>query len=131
VRPSITCVVSGFLVAAAGTGCTCGDLVVSLYPAGAGEPARSWRVGDTASVWAEVGYENNGGDIQCPRYGSRPAPNYRGQVEPDSFTFQSSHPDVASVTDQGLVTVLLVGQTEITAMSSGVVSRPLRITVQR
>lgn len=111
------------------TGCTCGDRVVTIFPAGSGEPARVWRVGDTASVWAETGFENSGGDIVCPRYGSRVAPNYRGQVEPDSFTFQSSRPDVASVTNQGLVTGLQVGQTDITAISSGVVSRPLRITL--
>lgn len=77
-----------------------------------------------------LGYVNSTPDMVCPRYGSRAAPNYRGQVEPDSFTFQSSRPEVAGVTNQGLVTGLQVGQTDITATSSGVVSRPLRITVQ-
>ena len=125
-------IASACLVVAALTGCTCGDLVVALYPAGSGEPARSWRVGDTASVFAEVGYENSGGDIICPRYGSRAAPDYRGQVEPDSFAFQSSQPAVASVTMHGLVTAHQVGQTDIRAshVSTGVLSRPLRITVQ-
>ena len=70
-----------------------------------------------------------GGDIVCTRYGSRAAPNYHNPVCPDSFTFQSSHPEIASVTNRGLVTGLLVGQTDITAISAGVLSRPLRVTV--
>jgi hypothetical protein len=126
----ITRIASGLIAVTVLTGCTCGDLSVTVYRTGSGEPFRGWTVGDTASVFAEAGHEYSGGDIVCPRYGSRAAPNYRGQVEPDSFTFQSSRPEVASVTNQGLVTGLQVGETDITATSSGVVSRPLTITVQ-
>jgi len=122
--------VAGTIAAAALTGCSCGDLSVTVYATGSGEQSRGWKVGDTSSVFAEAGHENDTPDIECPRYGSRAAPNYHGQVEPDSFTFQSSQPAVASVTNQGLVTALQVGQTDIRATSAGVVSRPLRITVQ-
>jgi len=121
---------SGLIAVAVLTGCTCGDLRVTVYSTGSGEQFRGWSVGDTASVFAEAGYVNSTPDMVCPRYGSRAAPNYRGQVEPDSFTFQSSRPEVASVTNHGLVTGLQVGQTDITATSAGVVSRPLTIAVQ-
>ena len=114
---------------AAATGCTCGDLSIVVYQNGAGETFRGWHVGDTASVFAEAGHVNAGYDIICPRYGSRPAPDYHNPVYPDSFTFQSSHPEIASVTNRGLVTGLLVGQTDITAISAGVLSRPMRVTV--
>ena len=120
----------GFLALAALTGCTCGDLHTVIYKTGPGEPFRGWSVGDTASVWAEAGMEPSSPDVMCTRYGSRPAPNYHGRIEPDSFTFQSSRPDVASVTNQGLVTGLQTGQTDITATSFGAVSPPLRTTVQ-
>jgi len=79
-------------------------------------------------VWAERW--DGEFDVYCIRYASRPSPNYEGSVEPDSFTFQSSRPAVATVTNRGLVTALQVGQTEIRATSAGVVSGPLRITVQ-
>ena len=126
----MTRIASGLIAVAALTGCTCGDLHVVISEKGPGEPIRSWLVGDTASVWAEAGAEPSSPDILCPRYASRDAPNYRGQVEPDSFTFQSSRPDVASVTSQGLVTALQAGQTNITATSSGAVSPILTITIQ-
>ncbi len=129
-RGSMTRLASGLIAVAALTGCTCGDLHVVIYEKGPGEPIRSWLVGDTASVWAEAGQEPSSPDIICPRYASRAALNYRGQLEPDSFTFQSSRPEVASVTTQGLVTALQAGQTDITATSSGAVSPILRITVR-
>ena len=121
------------LVVATLSGCDCGDLVVALYPAGSGETARAvWRIGDTASVFAEIGYEKSGGDVVCDRYGSRTAPEYHGQVEPDSFTFQSSAPAIVSVTNHGLVTAHQIGQADIRAASvrTGTLSRPLRIAVQ-
>ena len=122
-------IASGLVALAALTGCICGDLEVTVYATGSGEQFRGWRVGDTASVFAEAGYEGSTPDNRCGRYGSRAAPQYSGDVQPDKFTFQSSRPDVATVTNQGLVTGVQVGQTDITATAEGVVSRPLRITV--
>src|SRR5262245_44473980 len=121
---------TGFLILAAITGCTCGDKLVFLYDAGNGEPARTWTVGDTASVFAEVRYEHDGPDIDCPRYASRPAPDYRGDVDSTNFSFLSSDATVASVTKSGLVTVHQAGAVEITAINGTAVSQPLKITTQ-
>src|SRR4051794_20968373 len=127
-RPTV--LPAGLLMLAGVTGCSCGEKQVFIYEAGNGEPARHWTVGDTASVWAEVRYPGDGGDVQCDRYGSRPAPDYRGDVESASFTFSSSRPEIASVTKSGLVTVLQRGETEITAVNGTASSQPLTITTQ-
>ena len=117
------------LLAVAGiAGCNCGAKQVFIYEAGNGEPARHWVAGDTASVFAEVRYENDGPDYQCDRYASRPAPGYRGAVDTAAFTFNSSRPYVASVTKSGLVTVHQGGETDIVAISGTAYSRPLTIT---
>ena len=129
-RGSIMWIACGFVALAVITGCTCGNQHVVVAAAGPGESFRDWRVGDTASVWAVVGSEPRSPDVVCDRYASRAAPNYHDRVEPDNFTFQSSRPDVATVTNHGLVTALQVGQTDITATSLGTVSPALIITVQ-
>jgi hypothetical protein len=123
--------VSGYgLLMGAITACVCPDdpSYVRLETAAPAEPARNWKVGDTASVWAELWYGQY--DVRCAHFASRASTNYEIRVEPDSFTFQSSRPDVATITNRGLVTALGVGQTEIRATSAGIVSGPLRITVR-
>lgn len=110
-------------------GCDCGDLVVGIYKTGSGETFRPWHVGDTASVFAEAGYENSGGDIICDRFGSRAAPDYHADVRPEEFTFRSSRPDIATVTNQGLVTGVSAGETEIRAVVNSAFSPPLKISV--
>ena len=129
-RISILRIASGCVTLAALTGCTCGHPYVVIQPAGPGEQFRGWMVGDTASVWAESRAQPSGPDAMCTGYAVRAAPGYHGPIEPDRFTFASSRPDVATVTNQGLVTGLQVGQTDLTAMSAGAVSPVLTITVQ-
>ena len=51
------------------------------------------------------------------------------EVPAGQFAWNSSAPDVATVDDQGLVTTLAPGQTEIMAMEGPLSSDPLQITV--
>ena len=129
---SMTPLASAMIAIVALTGCVdCYDLQVAVHERAPGEPVRVWRVGDTARVWAEAIEEPHphGSDL-CLHYASRPATSYPHEVWPDSFTFQSSRPDVASVTNQGLVAGLQTGEAAITTTSAGVRSPVLRITIQ-
>ncbi len=112
------------LPAMAGAGCGCSD-IASEVEAGFVDHGTTLQVGDTATIRARV---LNSGDILCVRYASQAG--YGGSVQPDRFTYESSRPDVATVSNRGLVTALQPGLTNIRVSGERLVSLPIPVTVE-
>src|SRR3989440_6373283 len=110
------------LAAIASAGCGCSDIAAEVE-AGFVEHETILQVGDTATIRARV---LNSGDRLCVRYASLA---YGGSVQPDRFTYESSRPDVATVSNRGVVTALQPGLTSITASAEGLASSPIQVTV--
>src|SRR6266550_2366795 len=112
------------LAAIASAGCGCSDIPAEVE-AGFVEHETILQVGDTATIRARV---LNSGDILCVRYASQAG--YGGSVQPDRFTYESSRPDVATVSTRGLVTALQPGLTNIRVSGERLVSSPIPVTVE-
>ena len=83
-------------------------------------------VGDTVQL---IAFARAGGGVdgQCYLYASHESGGVG--VEPDSFTFTSSRPDVATVTNRGLLIAVQSGQTEVWATTQGMDSDKKRLTI--
>ena len=111
------------LAAIASAGCGCSDIAAEVE-AGFVEHETILQVGDTATIRARV---LNSGDRLCVRYASHAG--YGGSVQPDRFTYESSRPDIATVSNRGVVTALQPGLGSITASAEGLASSPIQVTV--
>lgn len=116
--PWILCV-----LAFATAGCGCSDIPANVE-AEFVQQGTVLQVGDTATIRARV---LNSGDLQCIRYAS--LAGYGSPLEPDRFTYESSRPDIATVSNHGLVTALQPGVTNIRVSAEGLTSAPISVTV--
>src|SRR5437763_15745965 len=98
-----------WLAAIVSAGCGC-SAIAAEHDAGLVEHETTLQVGDTATLRPRV---LNSGDRLCVRYAS--LAGYGRSVQPARFTYESSRPDVATVSIRGLVTALQPGLTSITA----------------
>ena len=112
------------LLTTVSTGCGCSDIPVGV-DVRFGEQGTTLQVGDTTTLGARV---LNSGDLTCVRYTSQAG--LGGPVRPDRFTYESSRPDVATISDRGLVTALQPGLTNIRVSAEGLVSTPVPVTVK-
>jgi hypothetical protein len=112
------------LAAIAGVGCGCSDIPIEVE-AEFVEHGTVLQVGDTATIRARV---LNSGDLLCVRYASQAG--YGGSVQSDRFTYESSNPGVATVSNRGLVTAVQTGLANITVSAEGLVSSLIPVTVQ-
>lgn len=110
--------------------CECYDTTsfVEVGMVATGSEPRTLRVGDTAIVWARAIPDGHPDRVCDELYTSRFL-GYHDRVQPDSFTFRSSNPAVAVITNAGVLTALQPGRTNITAVSSGIVSDPFPVTI--
>jgi Big-like domain-containing protein len=106
-------------------GCGCSDIPASVEAEFVQPQGTVLQVGDTATIRARV---LNSGDIVCVRYAS--LAGYGGPIRPDRFTYESSRRDVATVSNQGLVTALQPGITNIRVSAEGLASSPISVTVE-
>ena len=111
------------LPAIASAGCGCSDIPAEVEASFVAHET-ILQVGDTATIRARV---LNSGDRLCVRYASQAG--YGGSVQPDRFIYESSRPDVATVSNRGVVTALQPGLTSITASAEGLASSPIQVTV--
>ena len=112
------------LLTTAGAACGCSDIPVDV-DVRFGEQGTTLQVGDTITLGARV---RNSGDLTCVRYASQAG--LGGPVRPDRFTYESSRPDVATISNRGLVTALQPGLTNIRVAAEGLVSTPVPVTVE-
>jgi uncharacterized protein YjdB len=119
-RGSILCALTFATV-----GCGCSDIPVEVEAQFVQHQGTILQVGDTATIRARV---LNSGDIVCVRYAS--LAGYGGSVQPDRFAYESSRPDVATVSSHGLVTALQPGLTNISVSAEGLTSSPIPVTVE-
>jgi hypothetical protein len=119
-RPWVLCILT-FATA----GCGCSDIPVTVEAEFVQQQGTVLQVGDTATIRARV---LNSGDLVCVRYAS--LAGYGGPIQPDRFTYESSRPDVATVSNHGLVTALQPGVTIIKVSAERLTSSPISVTVE-